>query len=351
MSIFDKWNQVQPKEVSGPQKGYMVLNKSRTQILSSPNGRMHSRETPYCCGKDYYLNESLDLWSSFRFFSKLAYWFIPGLDEINDHLENYSFVEIVALDKILLCDKFGATNHFCIVKELSEKELKLFANISNSSTGIMNIGNFNKGDGNIGDCNYGSYNIQDSNFGHMNNGNNNVGNQNSGWRNIGDENTGNRNTGDCNSGGGNIGNYNSGGDNNGHGNSGFYNIGNNNSGDWNKTSFSSGVFCTEQPCIMIFNKPSSLTLQQWRDSHAFRILQSMPGNGTRVIDEKYVDSKEKAEHPECEVTGCIMKSKRYSVADRINWWNHTLTPKEREVVHSIPNFDPDIFEEITGIPV
>lgn len=102
---------------------------------------------------------------------------------------------------------------------------------------------------------------------------------------------------------------------------------------------------------MIFNKPSSLTLQQWRDSHAFRILQSMPGNGTRVIDEKYVDSKEKAEHPECEVTGCIMKSKRYSVADRINWWNHTLTPKEREVVCSIPNFDPDIFEEITGIPV
>lgn len=55
MSIFDKWNQVQPKEVSGPQKGYMVLNKSRTQILSSPNGRMHSRETPYCCGEDYYL--------------------------------------------------------------------------------------------------------------------------------------------------------------------------------------------------------------------------------------------------------------------------------------------------------
>lgn len=34
MSIFDKWNQVQPKEVSGPQKGYMVLNKSRTQELN-----------------------------------------------------------------------------------------------------------------------------------------------------------------------------------------------------------------------------------------------------------------------------------------------------------------------------
>nr|DAG67620.1 MAG TPA: hypothetical protein [Caudoviricetes sp.] len=46
-----------------------------------------------------------------------------------------------------------------------------------------------------------------------------------------------------------------------------------------------------------------------------------------------------------------MKSKRYSVADRIRWWNHTLTPEAREVVRSIPNFDPDIFEEITGIPV
>lgn len=53
MSIFDKWNQVQPKEVSGPQKGYMVLNKSRTQILSSPKGRTYSRETPYCCGNPY----------------------------------------------------------------------------------------------------------------------------------------------------------------------------------------------------------------------------------------------------------------------------------------------------------
>lgn len=351
MSIFDKWNQVQPKEVSGPQKGYMVLDKSWTKIFPSPYGAMHSHGTPYRCNENYYWGEPLDIWNSFRFFSNLAYWLTPGDDELFKHLEDYVFVEIVALGKILQCDKFSATNYFRIVREISKGELKLFANINDSNTGVMNIGSFNKGDGNIGDCNCGSYNIQDYNVGHKNNGNNNVGNENTGWENIGDGNTGWNNTGDKNSSSSNIGNYNSGSNNNGNGNSGIHNIGNGNSGDWNKTSFSSGVFCTEQPCIMIFNKPSSLTLQQWRDSHAFRILQSMPGNGTRVIDEKYVDSKEKAEHPECEVTGCIMKSKRYSVADRINWWNHTLTPKEREVVHSIPNFDPDIFEEITGIPV
>ena len=67
-------------------------------------------------------------------------------------------------------------------------------------------------------------------------------------------NTGKGDTGLCNSGLCNSGNW----------NRGDHNSGNHNSGDWNKTNFSSGVFCTKQPKLIMFNKPTEMTFNQWR---------------------------------------------------------------------------------------
>ena len=154
----------------------------------------------------------------------------------------------------------------------------------------------------------------------------------------------------CNSGNYNSGNYNSGSYNSGDYNSGNYNSGNGNSGDWNKTSFSAGCFCTEEPKIMLFNKPSNWTMRDWENSDARRILNRVP----TFCSVKYVyfskmSEQEKADHPEAETTGGYLK-----IVDKIesvqNWWRD-LAGREKSIVKAIPNFDKEVFKEITGINV
>ena len=59
--------------------------------------------------------------------------------------------------------------------------------------------------------------------------------------------------------------------------------------------------------------------------------------------------QEKAAHPEAEVTGAYLK-KRNRTADTQDWWN-SLKEHEKRAITSIPNFDPLIFREITGIVI
>ena len=59
--------------------------------------------------------------------------------------------------------------------------------------------------------------------------------------------------------------------------------------------------------------------------------------------------EEKAAHPEVEVTGGYLKQIDNSKL-RSDWWN-SLEEKEKAVIKSIPNFDKEIFKEITGIDV
>lgn len=174
----------------------------------------------------------------------------------------------------------------------------------------------------------------------------NIGKQCSGYCNSGNRNSGNRNSGDWNSGNRNSGNRNS-----GHWNSGHWNSGDWNSGDWNKTSFSSGCFCTAEPKILLFNKPSEWTFRDWRDSAACYILHNIPVTD-RILEYVYFDymsDREKAEHPEAEITGGYLKIlNNYEYAQ--DWWRG-LSDENKSIVMSIPNFDKAIFREITGIDV
>ncbi len=138
----------------------------------------------------------------------------------------------------------------------------------------------------------------------------------------------NGNTGLFNSGHRNSGDQNSGDQNSGHRNSGHQN-----SGDWNSCNYSNGVFCNqEDKDIRIFNKPSGMSFEEFWNSKYYEALQSEP------LELTYWDDKNQK-----------LKCRSYKDACAI-WWSK-LTEENKKIIQQIPNFDPDVFLDITGIDV
>ena len=133
-------------------------------------------------------------------------------------------------------------------------------------------------------------------------------------------NSGDYNSGDWNSGSDNSGHYNSGDYNSGNWNSGNCNSGDCNSGDWNKASFSNGCFNTCKSKVYFFDKPSEWSYADWKSSAACLILSGLAVG---------------------EIT---------SVADRNIWWRN-LSITEKFFIKTMPNFNKEIFKEITGIDI
>ena len=241
--------------------------------------------------------------------------FCPDLKDCFEYYPsdpNYHCAEVVALDEIVQDGDECATNHLQIIREIPWNEVLKRVNQGKGCTGICNTGDRNTGDRNTGNFNTGDWNIGNRNIGTYN-----IGDWNTGNGNTGDFNTGNRNTGDCNT------------------------------GDWNKASFSNGVFCTEEPEILIFNKPSGMTLRQWRDSEACYLLnQILFTQNVWVWDDDMTD-EEKEAHPEYKTTGGFLKVLDASDCC-VRWWE-SLDESDRDVIRSIPNFDAAIFKQITGI--
>ena len=172
----------------------------------------------------------------------------------------------------------------------------------------------------------------------------NIGNNCTGLCNTGDCNTGNRNTGNCN-----TGNWNTGDCNTGDWNTGNWNTGDWNTGDCNKSSFNTGCFNTEEQKIMLFNKPSDMTYREWMDSDARCLLNQIPKNVVEWVYEDDMTDEEKVENPTYKTTGGYLKILDESERAQI-WWDG-LEDEEKKIIQSIPNFDPDIFRQCTGIEV
>ena len=151
----------------------------------------------------------------------------------------------------------------------------------------------------------------------------------------------NGNTGLFNSGDRNSGNWNS-----GNWNSGYWNSGNWNSGNWNKCNGSNGVFCTIEPTIKIFDKDTNMTLEEFIKSKYNKALCSVELKLTEWI--KYTEEEMKEDDYK-KVTKGYLKNYTYKEACA-NWWSE-LTEENKEIIMSIPNFDADKFEEITGIKI
>ena len=130
---------------------------------------------------------------------------------------------------------------------------------------------------------------------------------------------------------------------------GLCNSGNRNSGDWNKTCFSNGCFNTESPKIFLFNKPYDWTYQDWLNSDARYILMDCPSNVLSWIWEDDMTDEEKEQHPEYSVTGGFLKHIEKETGRQM-WWDG-LSDRKKTIVMNLPNFDKDIFKEITGIDV
>ena len=303
---------------TGVVKGFKVFNPDWT---CNPNGKPFQ----YAVGGTYEEDvKPMVCDRGFHFCEKAAdcfnyYQFNP---------EN-KVAEVLALGEVDTDGTKSCTNKIQIVREIPWAELLEIVNTGKGCTGLCNSGDCNSGDCNSGDCNSGD----------CNSGNRNSGDCNSGDWNSGDWNSGNRNSGDWNSGNRNSGNR----------NSGNRNSGNRNSGDWNKCSFSNGCFNTVSPKIYLFNKPSEWTYQDWLNSEARYLLNQIPGDVLEYIYLSDMTDEEKAEHPEAETTGGYLKILDNSECAVI-WWRG-LSDRQKAVITAIPNFDKEIFKQITGIDV
>ena len=106
---------------------------------------------------------------------------------------------------------------------------------------------------------------------------------------------------------------------------------------------------TEEQKIMLFNKPSDWTYKDWSYSDARYLLNQMPKNVVEWIYSENMTDEEKAEYPTHETTGGHLKVLDESDCGQL-WWG-SLSDRQKDIIKDLPNFDPEIFAQCTGINV
>ena len=99
----------------------------------------------------------------------------------------------------------------------------------------------------------------------------------------------------------------------------------------------------------MFDLPSKWTYSDWVKSYACRILDRIPHDPVVWIWSKDMTEEEKLDHPEHETVGGYLKE--MDLSDNAKIWWRGLTDTEKNVITSMPNFDAQIFKEITGVDV
>lgn len=276
--------------------------------------------------------------------------------------------EVIAGDVVQNGSKYG-TNSITILREIVGEEKDQLVNsgyrnsgcnnsgaynTGNSNSGNKNSGNENSGDFNTGHknsgCensgkyNLGNKNTGDKNYGHYNSGDYNSGIRNSGYGNSGNANTGNFNSGQNNSGGYNLGGWNTGFHNYGHGNSGSRNSGCRNTGDWNSGNYNFGNLNTTEPPFRIFNKETRIRKEdiKYPDFFFFKLTQFITYDDATSEERRLYEE-------ELEACGGFAISMPYKTAWRKSW--DKASDEDRRKVLQLPNWDNEVFKEISGIDV
>ena len=250
------------------------------------------RDYQFEIGKDYKIElpEGYQLTENDLCTNKVFH-FCDGLSKVHNFYDcngenRYCIIEVLG-QFCEASDKCGS-NHIRIVREILGDELAIAKGLTNGNSGL-----FNSGSRNSGDCNSGDWN--------------------SGSRNSGSRNSGSRNSGDCNS-------------------------GDCNSGFFNKTNNSNGVFCNKEPKICIFNIQTDWTLSEFRMTEYYDAIFSS--------DFPLTEWESFEESPENGVDGKL-KVNTYKEACRC-WWDG-VSEENKKIIKEIPNFDIDVFCDITGI--
>ena len=272
-------------------KGYKAFDKNLT-----------CRGMQYEIGKSYKLDGKLQICKNGFHFCKT----IADCYRYYDMSEDTRICEVKVTGNVITDDnvKF-CTDEICIKREIKNPREK--TNVSNSCSG-----DWNSGDCNSGNCNSGNRNCGDCNSGNWNSGN----------RNSGDWNSGNRNSGNCNS--------------------GDCNSGDCNSGNWNSGNWNSGFFNSNEPNIRMFNKGTNLKRDEIDiPSWCYFDLTVWVSHDTATEQEKEIYKKE------IETNGGYLKTLEYKEAWRLAWGKSTK--EEHEQLLKLPNWDNEVFKEITGI--
>ena len=227
---------------------------------------------------------------------------------------------VEAVGEVVTDGDKSCTNSLRIVEEVSWEKLLTIVN-----TGVGNSGYQNSGNQNSGDWNSGNQNSGDQNSGNRNSGNQNSGNRNSGNRNSGDQNSGDRNSGNQNS--------------------GNQNSGIRNSGDWNSGNWNSGSLNSNTPdTIRIFNR--EIKRSEWEKAN---IPDFFYFNLTTFVFEYAMTQEEKEQNKRWENVGGYLKTLDYKEAWQESY--RKASQEDKDKVKKLPNFDADVFFEITGIRV
>lgn len=277
-------------------KGYNVFKPDWTcrGFQYSVGKTFEEDVTPSCCNRGFHFcTELKDCFNYYSFNPNNKVAEVEALGEIDTEIDGSKH----------------CTNKIKIIREISWEEVLRMLNTGKANMGFGNIGNYNSGNYNSGSYNSGTYNT----------GKNNSGNYNSGYCNCGNYNSGNCNDGDYNT------------------------------GDWNKTNFSSGCFNTEESKILMFNKPSDWSIEDWRCSKAKELLNTISYNALQWVHSDKMTEEEKEQYPKYKTTGGYLKKLDKIECNQL-WWN-TLSDCDKNVIKSLPNFDAEIFKEITGIDI
>ena len=257
------------------------------------------------------------------------------------------FAKVRALGDVIYDEKTKTcvTNAIEIVEEIDHLTALEMINSGHCNIGWNNAGNYNRGEYNSGQQNVGEHNSGYYNEGHWNSGNNNKGSWNSGHWNMGCWNAGSHNHGIENTGYGHKGERNV-----GRGNEGSCNV-----GWYNHADYAYGMFNTKPAEMYLFNKPTGLTHEEFFKKYAWAcdILQRANIRYTKWVKLEEINTwtdEEKLKDDSWITTNGILQEVTTTKDQWAEWWEY-LSEDEKQAVLDLPNFDAEIFKEITGISV
>ena len=148
----------------------------------------------------------------------------------------------------------------------------------------------------------------------------------------------------------NTGNWSTGNRSTGHWSTGHWSTGNRSTGHrstgcWSISNYSTGHFSTnDYDGFSVFNKPCSIDDWDNADKPDFLYFDL-----TQWIDAANMTDKEKADHPSHETTGGYLKVYEYQEAFKASYAR--ASEEDKAKLFKLPNFDAEIFKEISGIDV
>jgi len=124
---------------------------------------------------------------------------------------------------------------------------------------------------------------------------------------------------------------------------GDWNTGHYNTGDWNKCNYSNGYFNTIEQEFYMFNKKTDIDRDDINFPSFFRFSL------TEFVAKKDMTDEEKTNNKNYKNLEGYLKKLDYKEEFRKSWDKAHI--EERKKILLVPNFDNEIFKEISGIDV